>query len=193
MKTRIALALATALVLPTLAIAGNMTDKQAAQQTAAATPVKSDAEAVAVLMGVNDHEIRASQMAQKKGVSPAVMDYANMMVKEHGDNQAKIISLAGAQSVTPAETEGVKALKAKKQTMRDELSLLEPAKFEAAFLKAMVKDHTEVLAKLDKELIPAAKNAAVAQHLRDTRMHVAMHLEKAKSLAGDKNVNLDQE
>jgi len=184
MKTKLHLMFAAALLMPCFAGAEGspMADKMA---PAATMPAQTESEALAVLMAVNDHEIRASQMAQTKGLRPAVMDYAKMLEKEHTDNQTKTAAVAKYASVTPADTAGVKALKAKTQTERETLSQLEPAKFEDAFVKAMVDGHAEVLRELDKELIPSAKNPTLAQHLRDTRVHIAMHLEKAEALAAE--------
>jgi len=45
-----------------------------------------------------------------------------------------------------------------------------------------VKGHTEVLGMIDGQLLKAAKNDALKQHLTASRAHVAEHLEKAKSL-----------
>lgn len=194
MKTKIAFALAVALILPAITGAEDMAkDKGTADKTMATAPmpVGSEGEVIATLLAVNEHEVRAAQLAQTKGLSPAVMDYANMLETQHGDGQTKTMELSKSTSIAPIESDGVRAMKTKSQTERDELSQLEPAKFEAAYIKAMAKGHEKVLAKLDKELIPTAKNAALVQHLRDTRERVAMHLEKARQLAGEKNVKLD--
>jgi putative membrane protein len=76
------------------------------------------------------------------------------------------------------------AMKAKSKAKREELSALPADAFERAFINAMVQDHTEVLAKIDNELLPNATDAEVARHLRDTRTHIAKHLEHAKKLSG---------
>lgn len=145
----------------------------------------NDAEALATLTAVNDHEVKSAELARSKGVDGDVAKYAEMMVKEHGANQAQTQQLASSAALTPAETDAVKALKTKSQAERDALSTLSGDAFEAAYVDAMVKDHAEVLAKLDKELIPNAANAAnaaVKAHLQKTREHVAHHLEQAKAL-----------
>jgi putative membrane protein len=141
-----------------------------------------DAEALATLMAVNDHEIKTAELAIDKKVSGPVLDYAKMMDDEHSKNQEQTRQLSQSAGVSPMESDKVAALKSKTKAERDRLAKLEGAEFEAAYVDAMVKDHTEVLGKLDKELLPKAANPAVAAHLKTTREHVAMHLEKAKAL-----------
>lgn len=148
----------------------------------AAEAEAGDAAALATLEAVNAHEIEAAKLALDKGVGPAVAEYARMMQREHGENQRQTDQVAGKSGVDPVVTPGVEALEAKSRDTRAALARLDGERFEAAYIEAMVKDHAEVLAKLEKELIPGARDGAVADHLRQTRDHVAHHLEQAKSL-----------
>jgi putative membrane protein len=151
--------------------------------TLLSTPVlAADAEALAAVSAVNDHEIKAAALAIEKGVDGDVKDYAQMMDKEHSTNQEQVGQVSKKAGIAPTETDKVAAMKKTKQAERDAMGKLDGAAFESAYVDAMVKDHAEVLAKLDKELIPAASNADVAAHLKATRGHVAMHLEKAQAL-----------
>lgn len=150
--------------------------------TARAADDSGDAEAIATLTAVNGHEIKSAELARGKDVSEAVARYAKMMEDEHGANQKQTDQIASTAGVTPAETDKVKALKTKTEAERDKLGNLQGAAFESAYVDAMVKDHAEVLAKIDKELLPNATNAAVIEHLRKTREHVAHHLEEARQL-----------
>ena len=155
----------------------------AAQNDAAAPPAGGgDAEAIAALMAVNDHEIKAAALAKSKQVGKDVMDYAQMMDKEHGANQQQTEQLTRSTGLQPAETDKVKAMKTKTAAERDALAAKSGADFEAAYIDAMVKDHAEVLARIDGELLPAATDPAVQAHLKTTREHVAMHLEAARKL-----------
>jgi len=135
---------------------------------------------VATLMAVNDHEIKAAETAMKKDVSAPVKNYAQMMKDEHGDNQSKTKDLS--KSVKPVENAEVKSLKEKTAASRESLSKLDGAAFEKAYVEAMVKDHSEVLAMLDNKLIPGATDPKVVDHLKATRESVAHHLHEAKKL-----------
>ena len=141
-----------------------------------------DGEALAVLSAVNSHEIATAALAKDKGVSAAVKDYAQKMDTDHSANQRESEALAAANGLAPQKTDAVKALETKSAAEREKLAAMSGAQFEAAYIDAMVKDHAEVLAKLDKELLPAAQNPALKAHLAKTREHVAHHLEAAKAL-----------
>lgn len=81
----------------------------------------------------------------------------------------------------PADPE-VAAMREKHDAERERLLALEGEAFATAWLDAMVKGHEEALAKLDNELIPAASDAGVRQHLQDTRAAISRHLDTGRSL-----------
>lgn len=76
------------------------------------------------------------------------------------------------------------AMRQKHESERTRLAALEGEEFERAWIEAMVRGHTEALAKLDNELIPGAGDSGVSQHLRDTRAAIQRHLDTAQSLQG---------
>ena len=147
-----------------------------------AAQASGDSEALAVLGAVNSHEIATAALAKDKGVSEGVMKYARMMDTDHTANQRDADKLAAANGLAPEKTDAVKALETKTAAEREKLASMAGADFEAAYIDAMVKDHAEVLGKLDKELLPNAQNPALKVHLAKTRDHVAHHLEAAKAL-----------
>jgi putative membrane protein len=81
-------------------------------------------------------------------------------------------------------------MKNQAQAQRAELDKLQGAVFEAAYVDAMVKGHSDVLIKLDAKFLPAARNAVVANHLRDTRGRVVNHLTQAQRLDGNPQASL---
>lgn len=137
--------------------------------------------AIATVMAVNDHEIKAAEVAMTKDIGAPAKAYAKMMDEQHSENQAKTKVLAATNK--PIEDADLKALKEKTAAARAKLSKLDGKDFERAYIDAMVKDHAEVLAKLDDKLIPAATDPKVVDHLKATRTHVATHLEEARKLA----------
>ena len=136
-----------------------------------------DGLAIAMLAGVNEHEIAAARQAREKKVSAPVRQYAELMDREHTMNQTKTMALG-----TPANTPEVQAMKAKKASERKALGQQTGAAYETAYVAAMVKDHGEALAMIDDKLLPAASSEPVRRHLTETRQHVAMHLEQARAL-----------
>ncbi|NDK39961.1 DUF4142 domain-containing protein [Pseudoxanthomonas gei] len=147
--------------------------------TATSTPAVKDALVLGLLSAVDDHEIRLAQQAYEKKVTGAVLDYAKLMEKEHGDNLAQTKTL-GAVSDGPE----VQALKDKGASELAELGRKSGKEYEAAYVDAMVKGHTDVLALFDTRLLLLGSPGAIRNHLGTTREHLAMHLAEAQKLQG---------
>lgn len=140
----------------------------------------TQAQALGVLSAVNQAEIGAGQLAQRKIANGPVRDYAARMVKEHGDNDRKLQAWKPDRSSPLAAAQAAKG----KQELA-KLSPLEEEAFRKAYVAAMIKDHTAALDVIDHQLIPVAQDAQVRAFLQETRTHVAAHLEAAKRLQGD--------
>ncbi|MBB4607221.1 putative membrane protein [Xanthomonas arboricola] len=154
----------------------------AQQQAGTNSPSAKEREALGTLSAINTSEIGAANLALQKQVQGGLRDYAMQMVKEHTDNNQKLAKWSPDLSAAAA-----KAQMSKAKTELAVLQKLDGKAFEAAYVTAMVKDHTDALAALDKQLIPVAKTARVLAHLQTTRSHVAEHLAAAKTLqAGSK-------
>ncbi len=141
-----------------------------------------DAEVLAFVIAVDDNEVLAAAEAAKKKPGSAVLDYAKMMHQEHGKNAGETMELGQKINVTPVDTAAVDKLRVKGA---GELAALIPLKgdeFEAAYVAAMVKGHTEVLEMIDNKLLKSAENESVKKHLNETRSAVAQHLEMGKKL-----------
>ncbi|MBB3814678.1 putative membrane protein [Xanthomonas arboricola] len=152
------------------------------QQAANSMPNAKEREALGTLSAINTSEINAANLALQKQVQGGVRDYAMQMVKEHTENNQKMAKWSPDVSAASA-----KAQMSKGKSELATLQKLDAKAFEAAYVTAMVKDHTDALSALDKQLIPAAKTPQVLTHLQTTRSHVADHLAAAKALqAGTK-------
>ncbi|KER83670.1 hypothetical protein GW16_14490 [Xanthomonas arboricola pv. celebensis] len=147
------------------------------QQAGNSAPSVKEREALGTLSAINTSEISAANLALQKQVQGGVRDYAMQMVKEHTDNNQKLAKWSPDLSAAAA-----KAQMSKGKTELAMLQKLDTKAFEAAYVTAMVKDHTDALAALDKQLIPAAKTPQVLAHLQTTRSHVAEHLAAARTL-----------
>jgi predicted outer membrane protein len=161
--------------------------KDAGAGSGASAGAAGDGEALGFVVAVDDNEILAASEAAKKKVGPEVMAYAKMLHAEHGRHLVETMRLGQAIGVTPLEMPAVDKLRVKAAGALAALLPLDGAEFERAYLDAMVKDHTEVLAMIDTQLLNTARNDALKKHLTETRGHIASHLEKAKSLQGGAN------
>ncbi|MBA3892464.1 MAG: DUF4142 domain-containing protein [Gemmatimonadales bacterium] len=142
----------------------------------------AEAEILATVVAIDLNEITAAGPAQKKSISQPVKDYAKMLHQEHGMNLDQTLKLGQQIDVTPVITPAVEQMQKKGAGELAAFVLLDGDAFERAYVAAMVKGHTEALAKIDEQTQKAAGNAALKKHLMETRAHVASHLEKAKAL-----------
>lgn len=141
--------------------------------------------ALALVAAVDEHEIAAAEQARAKKVSGDVLEYANLLHREHTANlqagQALAARAGGARSNEAADADAMR------KKGRDELAALDAqsgAAYQKAYVDAMVKGHGEVLVLLDTRLIPAATDEQLRTFLTNSRNHVAMHLERGKALQG---------
>lgn len=151
-----------------------------ADETAGAQPTADDSLALGLLGAVNEHEIAAAKQAMEKKVSAPVLQFAEMMDKQHSENQAKTKSLG-----TLASTPEVQAMVDKGKSELEELGKKSGKEYESAYVEAMVKGHTEALSLIDTRLIALASSGPVKKHVSETRDHVAMHLEAARKLQAE--------
>jgi putative membrane protein len=135
--------------------------------------------ALGVLNAINEHEVAAGRQALSKNVPDNVAKFAQMMIDEHSKNRDQT-NRFGPNADDPKAA----AQRTKGKAELDTLDKQSGDAYAKAYVDAMVKGHTEALATLDNDLIPAATDAAVKTHLTDTRAAVARHLESAKQLQG---------
>ncbi|HEY5850146.1 MAG TPA: DUF4142 domain-containing protein [Lysobacter sp.] len=136
-----------------------------------------DVQALSLLATINQHEIDAARQAIGKGVKGAVAEYAAMMEKDHGENQAKTL-----QIITPIDTPDVVQMKAEGAKELQALGQQDGSAYEKAYIKAMVAGHQKALTAIDEKMLPAAQSDPAKTHLTQTRVHVAHHLERAKAI-----------
>lgn len=147
----------------------------------AASAASADANALSIVATVDKDEIAAAKQAQGKKLDAGAMDYARMMERDHKSNLDATRALA-KQGGGKQMSADAKQVHDKNAATLARIGKLDGAEYQAAYVDAMVKGHTEVLAKLDNALIPNAKDADVKAHLQKTRTAVSMHLDHAKSL-----------
>lgn len=138
---------------------------------------QGEAAALGVLNAINEHEIAAGEQALAKGVTGEVADYARLMIDQHSENRTRTSALGADAQAADAQ--------AQRRKGEQELATLDQQEGEAyrkAYVEAMVKGHSDALAALDQQLIPAAGREEVRAHLSTTREHVARHLEQAQAL-----------
>lgn len=140
-----------------------------------------DGEIIAFMEAINTHEIDASKVAKDKNVDKQTMEFADMMVSQHSENLQQVKDISSKINVAADDTKAVEKFKVKGDKDLEKLSSLTDKKFQSAYIKAMIKGHTDVnnmLAKFEKEV----KNADLKEYLVNTKTVVEQHLAEAKQL-----------
>jgi putative membrane protein len=144
----------------------------------------TEADALGLVMLVDEHEIASAEQARDKKTSAPVREYADMLHTEHTANLERARALESSTGVTAGSGAMVTEMRAKMEADRTRMAGLEGEEFERAYVTAKAQGHQEVLTMLEQQLIPAAQNDAVRQHLQVMRDAVAKHLEHARELQG---------
>lgn len=150
-----------------------------------ATVTSGDAEVLATLVAIDDHEIAAAKKAQDKAKDTAVRSYADMLRTDHERNLEDTRALADRIGVDPHRTAKVIEMRKKNDNERETLADRNGAAYDEAFVKAMVTGHQEVLDLIDDQLLAKAQTPALKDHLKATRKHIQHHLERAKEIRDD--------
>ena len=188
-----ALAIVSALALPTLAIADdqNKTNEKTTNSATDKAPGKADAKLsdgdvkiVAHLHHVNQMEIDMGKLAQKSG-TPAVKSYAETLVNDHQSNDKDLTAFAKQhRAAIPAdkpETDADRQDQKDMTTRVAHLKTLKGAEFDKEFLNMMIAGHDKELAKIDVS-IGAASDPDLQTMLKAVKPVLQRHSDQAHDL-----------
>jgi putative membrane protein len=161
----------------------------AASQGSEATPPEltasrlTDGQILQVIASVDSAEIKQGQLALTRATDARVREYAQHMIDQHTQAKQKGSQLASANEILPVQSPLANKLETKTAQIQTTLESTKPAAFDTTYMTAQITEHKEVLEVLDSELIPAAKNPAMGEHLSKMRNLVQMHLSEAQLIA----------
>jgi putative membrane protein len=122
-------------------------------------------------------EVEAGKMAEGKGTSDAVKEFAAMMVKDHSAANAKLKKLAMSKGIElPTAPSMMEKGKAKKTDMKSGDS------FDKDYIQGQIKAHEDTIDLLQKE-IDSGKDPEARAFATDTLPTVKMHLQKVEQIA----------
>ena len=141
----------------------------------------TDANVVDVITVANQGEVDYSQIGVDKATSPAVKEFAQMMVKDHGTMLENVKALASKLGVTPASND--KANNLKEETAKDinDLNAKTGKDFDKEFMDEQIDMHQETLDLLG-DLDGRTTNADLKAAIAEARPKVQAHLDQAKAV-----------
>jgi len=148
---------------------------------AVAAEKNHDGEIIAYMEALNNAEINVSKEAKDKKVDDSVMKFADMMIDQHGQNLQQVTDLSSSANIPADDTAAVKKFKDEHDQALAKLSKMDDAKFQKAYIEAMINGHTnaeKMIGKFEKE----AQNPDLKKYLAETKTVVGHHLADAKKL-----------
>jgi putative membrane protein len=144
----------------------------------------TDAQIAAIVVTANQVDIDAGKLAESRATNPDVKAFGKQMVTDHTGVNKQATELVTKLGVTPEDNATARSLKSGGTENVAQLSKLQGAAFDQAYVAHEVTYHQQVLNALDKTLIPNASNEQLKALLVKVRPAFVAHLEHAKTLQG---------
>jgi putative membrane protein len=145
----------------------------------------NDAQIAAIVVTANQVDIDAGKLAETKGSTKDVRDFAKLMVTDHTGVNKAATELVQRLKVTPEDNATAQSLKKGGDENMAQLNKLSGPSFDKAYVDHEVAYHQAVLDAVDKTLIPSAKNADLKALLVKVRPAFVAHLEHARHLQAE--------
>ena len=142
---------------------------------------QTDSDILGTMRTVNRNEVAVAREALRKSSNPKVRSYAAYLKTQHTSNLIQALKVGRKIGVKPVENQNARTLQQQGKQEREALAGLHHQAFDKAFIADMITDHTNALQLID-QLTQQASNGALINYLKDTRAHVAMHLQQAKAI-----------
>jgi len=123
-------------------------------------------------------EVRLGELAQQKAQSEEVKEFARMMVEDHTQGNKQLMQVAQAANI-PVPSE----MKPSHRAVYEELSQLEGAEFERAYVYGQVADHQKMILK-HRDAAAELQNPQLKQLAAQMLPKLQRHYQHAAQLAG---------
>ncbi|MEA2944206.1 MAG: putative rane protein [Bradyrhizobium sp.] len=151
----------------------------------AQAPKPSDPQIAHIAYTAGQLDIDAAQLALKKSKNKEVRDFAENMVTDHKAVNEKALALVKKLKVTPEDNDTSKALTKQAADKNKELSALDGAAFDKAYVQNEVAYHKTVNGALQTTLIPSASNTELKDLLSTGLKIFQGHQQHAEHVAQD--------
>jgi len=128
-------------------------------------------------------EVSAGRTAEQKGTSPAVKEFAAMMVKDHSAANAKLKKIAMAKGVELPDSPSMM-----QKAMNKKTDLHSGASFDKDYIQGQIKAHKDTIELLQKE-IDTGQDPQGKAFATETLPKVKAHLDKIMKIAADAGVS----
>jgi putative membrane protein len=123
-------------------------------------------------------EIKMGELAKSKASSEAVIQFADMMVKEHTAALQQLREISEKQGINIPDT-----LQSEHRLMQDQVAAYEGQAFDSAYMHQQIKAH-EKAQTLFRNVLTGNGDPIYADYAKTTLNHINSHLERAKEIVG---------
>jgi putative membrane protein len=142
----------------------------------------SEGQIVGIVNVINQGEMKQAEMALDQLKDESVRNYAETMMKEHREAEAKLASLLGEINATSESSLLQKELDQLGQIMTRHVDNAAPEVVDALFLEVQVLMHQRALKIVEEQLLPQAKQPELKAYLENLRTEIREHLARATNL-----------
>jgi predicted outer membrane protein len=148
----------------------------------AATRISSEAEALGLMVELNQGEVSVSEVAAERAQRAPTLQFADRMVEEHGTLRQDLLSLSARTGIASGDS-ALRTMIADKARQTTEALRVQPtAGFDDAYLQGQVVMHMESLAILDGQVAPVVHTVELQSALTTMRGKIVGHLLVAQGL-----------
>jgi putative membrane protein len=155
-----------------------LTDTTALAPTPPAASQLTEGQALHVVMTANTADSAGGEMAKTMARQPAVQDFAQRMIQDHGTANAQARQLG----ITAEDNPMSQQLQQSHQQASQQLHSLAGDAYDRAYIDHEVQMHQTLLDHLDQHVLPAAPNPQLQQYLQQLRTSVQSHLAQARQI-----------
>jgi putative membrane protein len=124
-------------------------------------------------------EVDLAQLAAQKASNTAVKDFAQRMIRDHGEANDRLASLAKANAIALPDQ-----FDSEQRSIRDRLQQASKAEFDHTYIRGQITDHQKTVQLLIYQ-IGSGENEDLKQFASDTLPIVLDHLRMAQAIAAE--------
>src|SRR6516165_3172952 len=142
----------------------------------------SDVEIAHAAYTADDLDIAYAKIALEKSKTPAVRDFAELMVKDHTAANTAALALVKKLGVTPKDNAFSQALAKNGEAKKTELRGLSGAAFDKAYAQNELGYHQVVVKTVAEQWIPTIQNAEFKKFMTDANEIFKVHMSHAQHM-----------
>jgi len=142
----------------------------------------TDANIAAIVVGANNIDISAGEIALKRSKNAKVKDFAQRMITDHKAVLNSAVKLVTKLGVTPVNNDLVATLAKQSQDHEKNLRTLSGKAFDKSYIDHEVAYHEAVIGVIEDQLIPSAQNAELKALLVSVMPAFRAHLKHCQMI-----------